>query len=125
MPTVNKWAVSIGMAPDHDEPSAVATVLDFTTTARQIFQFEGDGSARDVRNIQSMFVDNSDNPNILVIDFNGGLLRLKIPANSQAILPVASPRGIFQLIAETPSAAGRRIPVTFFDVAQPYIVWKI
>lgn len=76
-----------------------------------------------IDNIQSVFIDNTLNTAAFRLTFFSGdnNHNAYVPAYGHAVLPVSAPVGGLRVRAE--SGAGANVPVTFFNIPQPYYVW--
>ena len=93
--------------------AAGASVLDF-----HLFQR---AQQRDIEFIQCAYVDNSLNPNTVILKFNGLNQVLTIPANAQGIFPVIVPTTTPKFSAT--STGPITVDAYFLNVPLPYAVW--
>lgn len=101
---------------------AVQLNLDFTSGERSIagdFLLEVLDGRIDF--IQSVFIDNSSNPDLVTLIFPGigkHGYKLVVPPNTQAMLPVIVPVGTVSYIVET--LGDIELDLTFFNIPMPY-----
>ena len=79
----------------------------------------------DIDFIQCVFIDNSQNPGSLTLQFPGattGDCRLIAPPFSQGYYPVNIPLGKVSVLATTGALVA--VPITFYNVEFPYVVWS-
>lgn len=110
-----------GYAPK-EGPKALPVDFDFTTLGTFAFDLMLENSEGVIQFVQSVYVDNSDNPGALTMRFAQTGQRLVIPANSQGQYPVICPDQT-QVTMSSPvnaSAVGR---IILMNVPMPYTQW--
>lgn len=74
--------------------------------------------------IQSIYVDNSNNNNPMTMKFSGTQLVIQVAANRQGVYPSFAARGRFSITFVTTVAGGLLVPVGFLNQTLPYAVWS-
>lgn len=101
---------------------AMPVAIDFTNvdTVYQDFAQEQTGGVIDI--VQTVWIDNADNPSTLTLSFPGGNPDFRIVAlpYSQGNYAVTSPHGVLRLKAVT--TPGQKVNLTFYNVALPLFV---
>lgn len=121
---LSPFRVSNALAPDEDKgPTILSTRLDFTALgSAKIDLVKEEATDRMPVGVQSIFIDNSENPQPLVMVVGVTQQRVKIPANKQGVFPVYS-NGDTDFTFTTTAGAGIIIPIIFANFPQPYAVW--
>lgn len=74
--------------------------------------------------VSGAFIDNSENAAELILEVDGGTgQQVKVPANSQAYLPVLSVNPP-KFISRTTATGGLYIPIIFYNVPMLPYVWS-
>lgn len=116
--TKTSFPVLNGYAPQEGGPKAVPITLDFNTETSYEFDLV-DEVARDViKFVQSVWVDNFDNPNALILSFSQTGQRLVVPAGAQGTWPVIAPLGL-RCIATTSAGVGVICKLILLNVPMP------
>lgn len=110
-----------GYAPKQG-PKALPVTLDFSEKAEQAFDLVLENTEGVIDYIQSIYVDNSDNPNTVEFIFGVTNQRLVVPAGAQGNWPVIAPSQtrIFTRSTVDPKA---RVNVLLMNVPMPYTQW--
>ena len=110
-----------GYAPK-EGPKALPVPFDFSSVGTMSFDLLLENTEGILQFVQSVYVDNSDNPGPLTITFAQTRQRLIVPANSQGNYPVICPDQT-QVTMSSPvnaSAVGR---IILMNVPMPYTQW--
>jgi len=110
------FPVSNGYAPAGG-PRALPITLDFTAVASISTDLVQEIEAGVINMVQSIYVDNSANPNALTIIFDQTQQKLVVPANAQGIFPVITPKDAPRFVAST--NAGAVVGVILLNVPMP------
>lgn len=110
-----------GWAPKQG-PKALPVLLELASATSFTFDVEREIEGDIISFIQSVFVDNSLNPNEVVITYDVFQQPVKCPARSQGIFP-AIISGSAKFTAS--SDGGVNVPIIFFNVPLPYAVWNL
>lgn len=110
-----------GYAPK-EGPKALPVDFDFTTLGTFAFDLMLENSEGVIQFVQSVYVDNSDNPGALTMRFAQTGQRLVIPANSQGQYPVICPDQT-QVVMSCPVSALAKGRAIFMNVPMPYTQW--
>ena len=93
--------------------------LDFTNVGTILDDLFPEMSGSQIETIQSVYIDNSQNPSTLTFQFNQGQTLVAQPY-TQGIYPVIAAGNLRYTATTTP---GLKIPIIFSNVAKPYQVW--
>lgn len=115
------WPVSNGYAPAGG-PRALPITLDFTTVTSIALDLLQEIEAGVINIVQSVYVDNSANPNALTLIWDQTNQRVVIPANAGGIWPVITPKDAPRLIAST-LATGVIVGIILLNVPMPLTQW--
>lgn len=102
---------------------AISETLDFTGAALLNIDLTQEYITGKIDFIQSVYIDNADNPSVLDMIFAGGPIpqRIRAQANSQGWYPVSWPKGANRLTAAT--GGGVKVNVIFANYPMPYLAW--
>ena len=101
----------------------LAITYDFSATASYLDDLLPELSSHQIEFVQSVFIDNSLNPNPLTIQFAQGPQQpIVAPAQSQGIYPVLMGGDIRYQISTTPSAA-LLVKLIFSNVKREFKTW--
>jgi hypothetical protein len=115
------FPIGNGFAPAKG-PKALPIVLDFTAVALHEFDLVKEELADITDFVQTVYVDNHDNPNELTLRFSVTNQRLVIPAGATGIWPVLAPQNL-RVTAETEIDEDAIISLTFLNVPMPLTQW--
>jgi len=121
MATRQAFGVSNGYAPAQG-PKALPIEVDFTGSASQTFNLLQEETQGQIQNIQSVFVDNSDNANPLTILFAITQQRIVVPAGAQGIWPVICAEQV-QFTVSTNAGDGLQVMLILLNVPMPLTQW--
>lgn len=110
-----------GFAPKQG-PRALPIAFDFTVESTMEFDLLIENTTGQIEYVQSVFVDNGNNPNPLVIYFPATQQRLIIPATAQGMWPVITidqVRGVISTVVD-PLATGN---IILLNVPMPLTQW--
>lgn len=114
---------SANLAQPNAGSQAIAVPLDFTSTANIAVDLTQEFMDGVLDFVQSVYIDNADNPAPIDIIFNGAPVpqRVRAQAFSQGWYAVAWPVGAGRVVAKT--SQGQVVQVIFANYAMPYVVW--
>lgn len=120
----NTFPVGNGYAPRISEggPRAAVINLDFTTDAIVTADFTVIQDAGALSFLQSIFVDNSQNPNALTLVFDQTNQRIVVPAQAAGVWPVVAPIST-KLTATTTPGVGIVCPIIGLNMPMPLTQW--
>ncbi len=132
MTILSAYQVTNGLAPV-ELPKGMPVDFAMTTVAGGLFNLDItlEELAERISYVQTMFVDNAENPNKLFIATGAPLaFILKVPAFSQAILPVYSGFPLRMQVSSRNAASAvisedRTVPAIIFNIPQPIAVWSV
>lgn len=117
----NAYGISNGVGPLQG-PKALRANIDLSAALSIDFDLVTEQTSDDLSLVQSMMIDNRNNPNKLQVDINGVPFSFAAPANSQGIYPVFCGTN-FRCKFTTVALFASVIPVIFLNVPMPLIVW--
>jgi hypothetical protein len=124
MPTNNKFGVVNGLAPDI-HPYAVSFPLAFSATNQRIVFDAGlDGSARDISDAQSMYIDNSANPFPVSFNFPAIGFNIVIPPTSCGVIPLITPQDTIGFSATSLVGSARTVTIVLLNIPMPISIWS-
>lgn len=125
MITTNGIRAPYGKLDASEGGMVIRYVFNFGTGPIQEYQgVSGDGSARNVHEMQTIFVDNGANASAVRISCYGTGHTFTVPANSQGFFPIFCADNAFGIsIAATTGAAD--IPITLIQKPMDIAVWKV
>ena len=106
-----------GYAPK-EGPKALPVDFDFSSVGSAELNLLLENTEGQIQYVQSMWVDNSDNPGALTIRFGGTNQRVVIPANAQGNWPVITIDQVRATISSPINAAARG-QIIFLNVPMP------
>ena len=98
------FGVFNGYAPTEGGPVAIPMSLDFSVNGEIDFDIIDETARGVLAFVQSIWVDNSVNPNPLIFKFAQTNQKLVIPAFAQGLWPVICPAGLRAVVTTTPGA---------------------
>jgi hypothetical protein len=116
------FPVSNGYAPAGG-PRALPISFDFGVTSPQATDLVQEIEANIINMVQSIYVDNSLNANILTIVFDQTNQKIVIPATAQGIWPVITPKDAPRLVLSTTPAGGCVVNIILLNVPMPLTQW--
>lgn len=126
MVTTNGLRVPYGTLDPERGGMVIRFVFDFSTGATQDYLgISGDGSARNVHEMQSVFVDNALNAFSVRITCDGSGHEFIVPAQSQAFLPVFCAENAFGIHAIAPNAGAFYLPILLMQKPMDFCVWSV
>ena len=117
------FQVPNALAPaDGVGPLYLPVLLDFRSVSTITFDLLEEQSGGVFDKAQSLYVENKNNLNPLILHFAGTDYELTVPAGAGGIFPVFT-NGITQCVASTPVAASLQIQIAFVNVPMPLTQW--
>lgn len=117
------FACSNGLAPRSMQPKSVTVQMDFSASAApQIIDFLLEEQFQAIEEIQSIKIDNSNNPGTLTLIFDISLDPLVIPPFAQAVLPIIAPAKS-KCTVITPQSPTAKPTLIFLNVPMAQGVW--
>ena len=111
--------IANGYAP-RNGPLGITKRLEFTASVGEIaFDLYKEESSNDIEFIQSVWVENQNNPNPLEIEFLGTNQILKVPANTQGIYPAIAPNPVV-VTCRTTAGNNLNCKVILLNMPMPY-----
>lgn len=106
------------LVPD-EGPKSIRARCDFTSVDEYIVDLTEAMAKKVIRSVQSLYIDNFDNPNDLTITTEASNQRIIFPANAQGYIPVLLPvPAIFNVAAPS----GISI-IHMLNVPMPMAIW--
>ena len=115
------FPVSNGYAPQGG-PRALPLSFDFTNVASYSLDLVQEVERNEINMVQSIFVDNGNNANTLVIIFDQTLQPIRVPAGAQGIWPVITPKDAPRFVISTTQAAVV-VNIILLNVPMPLTQW--
>lgn len=115
----SSYRVHNGLAPK-TLPRSLMRTIDFTINKTVIVNLIKDKDADIIEWVQTIYVDNSQSGDPLIITCTQTQQTVTIPAGYQAYLPVLSNEPVFSMT----SASGLLIDVHFLTAAYPAAIWS-
>lgn len=121
------YGISNGLAPLDPQgavnPIAMPVVYDFKNNSVIEKDYWAAQAAGIIGAVQTVYVDNSDNPNPLVFTFQGTGFRLRVPALSSGFFPVVAPTQLRVHVATPADPALEFLQVIYLNVPMPLTLW--
>lgn len=112
-----------GYAP-RNGPQGMTVPLQFTAANNGVIAFDlfKEQAANDIEFIQSVWVENQDNPNPIEIQFLGTNQVVKVPANTQGMYPALTPSPVKIVCTTTAPDGGDTIDmkIILLNMPMPY-----
>lgn len=103
-------------------PKALTIIIDFTTLATQRIDLSAEEQFQVLENIQTIWIDNMDNFNPLVLTCDITGQRLIVPPTSQGFFSALSPSGKFTLASI--AVAGLTVKISLMNIPIATSVWN-
>jgi hypothetical protein len=107
-----------------DGPKTIPLVFDFSTNAEQTFDCVEIIEQGKISYVQTMYVDNRDNPNELTITIDLVRQRISIPAHSQGYYSILAPTPP-RFTVKTGAVGAYTVGIHLLNVPIQPIVWVL
>lgn len=97
------------------DPLAIPVDLDFSSVTEIVFDLEREQTLQYIDFVQTIYISNFDNANVLVVTLPGGQV-IHVPAEAEGYYPVSAEFGKFVGKFETPAVADLIIPIVLLNV---------
>lgn len=117
-------SVKIGnMMPPLGDHFAAKLTIDWTTNASQDFDLISEQLSEGINFVQSAYVNNRQNPNLVRFTIGGTEMVLPVAPFSVGVYPIIAPFAGFRMTANIAAPAAFQTSIIFLNVPMAYFVW--